>query len=72
MNETIESQNLQIETSSRMYEKSLMDLNDVTNLEIDITTLGIEFEISNLIEYEGSDEYVGVQFTKTYSFFVKR
>ena len=58
MNETIESQNLQIETSSRMYEKSLMDLNDVTNLEIDITTLGIEFEISNLIEYEGSDESV--------------
>jgi len=33
-----------------------MDLNDVTNLEIDIITLGIEFEISNLIEYEGSDE----------------
>ena len=67
MNETIESQNLQIETSSRMYEKSLMDLNDVTNLEIDITTLGIEFEISNLIEYEGSDEYVGVQIIKLFS-----
>ena len=44
-----------------------MDLNDVTNLEIDITTLGIEFEISNLIEYEGSDEYVGVQIIKLFS-----
>jgi hypothetical protein len=50
-----------------MYEKSLMDLNDVTNLEIDIITLGIEFEISNLIEYEGSDEYVGVQIIKLFS-----
>ena len=44
-----------------------MDLNDVTNLEIDIITLGIEFEISKLIEYEGSDEYVGVQIIKLFS-----
>ena len=29
--------------------------------------LGIEFEISNLIEYEGSDEYVGVQIIKLFS-----
>ncbi|MAG53042.1 MAG: hypothetical protein CMH62_03720 [Nanoarchaeota archaeon] len=44
-----------------------MDLSDVANLEIDITTLGVEFEISNLIEYEGSDEYVGVQIIKSFS-----
>ena len=44
-----------------------MNLSDVTNLEIDITTLGIEFEISNLIEYEGSDEYIGVQIIKSFS-----
>lgn len=67
MNETIELQNPQIETSSTMYEKSLMNLSDVTNLEIDITTLGIDFEVLNPVEYEDSDEYIGVQIVKLFS-----
>ena len=50
-----------------MYEKSLMDLSDVINIEIDITTLGIEFENLNPIEFEDSDEYVGIQIIKSFS-----
>ncbi len=50
-----------------MYEKSLMNLSDVTNLEIDITTLGIDFEVLNPVEYEDSDEYIGVQIVKLFS-----
>lgn len=50
-----------------MYEKSLMDLSDITNIEIDITTLGLEFESLNPIEYESSDEYIGLQLIKSFS-----
>ena len=64
MNETIESQNLQTDPSLTMYEKSLMDLSDIINIEIDITTLGIEFESLNPIEYEDSDEYIGIEIIK--------
>ena len=67
MNETIESQNLQIEPSLTMYEKSLMDSSDIINIEIDITTLGIEFENLNPIEYEDSDEYIGIEIIKSFS-----
>ena len=50
-----------------------MDSNDVTNLEIDLTTLGMDFETFNVIEHEDySDEYVGVQITKSYSKFLDR
>ena len=44
-----------------------MNLSDVTNLEIDITTLGIDFEVLNPVEYEDSDEYIGVQIVKLFS-----
>ena len=44
-----------------------MDLSDVINIEIDITTLGIEFENLNPIEFEDSDEYVGIQIIKSFS-----
>lgn len=45
-----------------------MHLSDVLNLEVDLTTLGIDFESYITVEYEDvEDEYVGVQFTKTYS-----
>ena len=67
MNETIESQNLQTEPSLTMYEKSLMDSSDIINIEIDITTLGIEFENLNPIEYEDSDEYIGIEIIKSFS-----
>ena len=36
-----------------------MDSSDIINIEIDITTLGIEFENLNPIEYEDSDESTG-------------
>ena len=50
-----------------------MDSNEVTNLEIDLTTLGINFETFNVLEHEEySDEYVGVQITKSYSRFFDR
>ena len=50
-----------------------MDSNDVTNLEIDLVTLGIDFESFSEIEHEDySDEYVGVQITKSYSKFLDR
>ena len=67
MNDTIESQNLQTDPSLTMYEKSLMDLSDIINIEIDITTLGIEFESLNPIEYEDSDEYIGIEIIKSFS-----
>ena len=67
MNESIESQNLQTEPSLTMYEKSLMDSSDIINIEIDITTLGIEFENLNPIEYEDSDEYIGIEIIKSFS-----
>ena len=44
-----------------------MDLSDVINIEIDITTLGIEFENLNPIEFEDSDEYIGIQIIKSFS-----
>ena len=60
-------------TSLTTQENFLMDSNDVTNLEIDLTTLGMDFETFNVIEHEDySDEYVGVQITKSYSKFLDR
>ena len=44
-----------------------MDLSDIINIEIDITTLGIEFESLNPIEYEDSDEYIGIEIIKSFS-----
>ena len=44
-----------------------MDLSEVLNLEVDITTLGLKFEELNFIEYEGGDEYLGVQFIHSFS-----
>ena len=44
-----------------------MDLNEVLNLEIDLTTLGLNFEGFNYIEYEDGDEYLGVQFFHSFS-----
>ena len=41
-----------------------MDSSDIINIEIDITTLGIEFENLNPIEYEDSDEYIGIEIIK--------
>lgn len=50
-----------------------MDSNDVTNLEIDFTTLGINYESFNVIEHEDySDEFVCVQVIKSYSSFFDR
>ena len=44
-----------------------MDLNEILNLEVDLTTLGIEFEQLNYIEHEDSDEYLGIQFIQSFS-----
>ena len=50
-----------------------MDLTDVTNLEIDLMTLGMDFEDFNVVESEEhTDEYVGVKITKSYSKFLDR
>ena len=44
-----------------------MDLSEVLNLEVDLTTLGLNFEGFNYIEYEDSDEYLGVQIFHSFS-----
>jgi hypothetical protein len=44
-----------------------MDLSEVLNLEVDLTTLGLKFEGVNHIEYEDSDEYLGVQISHSFS-----
>ena len=44
-----------------------MDLNEILNLEVDITTLGLNFEELNYVEHEGGDEYLGVQFIHSFS-----
>ena len=67
MNEIIETQQEQAITPSEKFDKSLMDLNEVLNLEIDLTTLGLNFEGFNYIEYEDGDEYLGVQFFHSFS-----
>ena len=67
MNEIIETQQEQAITSSEKFDKSLMDLNEILNLEVDLTTLGIEFEQLNYIEHEDSDEYLGIQFIQSFS-----
>ena len=72
MNENIEILKEPL-TSSKTQENFLMDLNDVTNLEIDVSTLGIDFDAFNVVEHEdNSDEYVSVQITKLYSNFLDR
>ena len=60
-------------TSLKKQENYLMDLTDVTNLEIDLMTLGMDFEDFNVVESEEhTDEYVGVKITKSYSKFLDR
>ena len=54
-------------TSSEKFDKSLMDLNEILNLEVDLTTLGLKFEHLDYIEYEESDEYLGIQFIQSFS-----
>ena len=44
-----------------------MDLSEILNLEIDITTLGLNFEELNYMEDEDSDEYLGIQFIHSFS-----
>ena len=46
-----------------------MDLSEILNLEVDITTLGLNFEELNYIEYEDGDgdEYLGIQFVHSFS-----
>jgi len=67
MNEIIETQQDQAITSSEKFDKSLMDLSEILNLEIDITTLGLNFEELNYMEDEDSDEYLGIQFIHSFS-----
>ena len=69
MNEIIETQQEQAITSSKKFNKSLMDLSEILNLEVDITTLGLNFEELNYIEYEDGDgdEYLGIQFVHSFS-----
>lgn len=54
-------------TSSKTLEKSLMTLDEVLSLEVDMSTLGLGFEISNYIEQEETESFLGVQFVKTFS-----
>ena len=72
MNEIIETQQEQAITSSEKFDKSLMDLNEILNLEVDLTTLGLNFEHLSYIEYENSDEYLGVQFIHSFSSVIDR
>ena len=44
-----------------------MDLDEILNLEIDLTTLGLKFEYLDYIEHEDSDDYLGIQFVQSFS-----
>ena len=54
-------------TSSETLDKSLMTLDEILSLEVDMSTLGLGFENSNYIEQEDTESFLGVQFVKTFS-----